>query len=225
MQPGPTDQFGNPVNSDTQQPQPQPQHAAPAPVNHDSQQPQYAAPAQAPAHAGTYGSSGAVVIQQGGGGGAGKIILIIVLVLGAIILIPILFIVLSGVLYVWSNSLAEDQSGGDLDFHTWSGEDAMGEGNLVEIGMTSGDAINWAVIDISISIDGGTTMVCPYDDAAASCSYTTYQGAGNDQAWETSEGIIISGTCDDAAGCYVDATITEAGRVIGTVTAYADSTE
>jgi hypothetical protein len=96
--------------------------------------------------------------------------------------------------------------------------------------MSSGDGLNWAVIKITISIDGGTPQACAQDDATQTCSYESYQGAGNSQQWETSEGITISGTCDDVAGCNVDVTITKMGvgseddKVIGQITAYADST-
>ena len=148
----------------------------------------------------------------------------------ATILMVAITVVLAGVLYVWASSLAGDSTGGGLDTYTWDDRDAQGDGNLVEISMTSGDGLNWAVTKITISVDGGTPQACAEDDASASCSYTSFQGAGNSQQWETSEGITISGTCDDVAGCNVDVTITKMGvgseddKVVGQITAYADTT-
>jgi hypothetical protein len=121
-------------------------------------------------------------------------------------------------------------TGDDSSGWVWGDKDAQGAGNLVEVSMTSGQGLNWAVVKITISLDGGTPQACAQDDSTASCSYTAYQGAGNSQQWEVSEGITIAGTCDDAAGCNIDVTITQMGvgseddRVIGQVTAYADST-
>jgi flagellin-like protein len=147
----------------------------------------------------------------------------------ATILMVAITVVLAGVLYVWASSLAGDSTGGGLDTYTWDDKDAQGAGNLVEVSMTSGDGLNWAVVKITISLDGGTPQACAQDDSTASCSYTAYQGAGNSQQWETSEGITISGDCGDSTGCNVDVTITKMGvgseddKVIGQVTAYADN--
>jgi flagellin-like protein len=148
----------------------------------------------------------------------------------ATILMVAITVVLAGVLYVWASSLAGDSTGGGLDTYTWDDRDAQGSGNLVEVSMSSGDGLNWAVVKITISVDGGTPQACAQEDTTASCSYTPYQGAGNSQQWETSEGITIEGSCPTGAtaGCDVDVTITKMGvgseddKVIGQIAGYAD---
>ena len=149
----------------------------------------------------------------------------------ATILMVAITVVLAGVLYVWASSLAGDSTGGGLEVYMWDDRDAYGDDALVEIAMSSGDGLNWAVIKITISIDGGTPQACSEGtNSGSSCEYEPYQGAGNDQQWEPSEGITIWGECNDNWGCNVDVTITKMGvgseddKVVGQVTAYADMT-
>ena len=162
----------------------------------------------------------------------------------ATILMVAITVVLAGVLYVWASSLAGDSTGGSLDTYTWdkadasNGDDSMSDAGgdaLVEISMTSGGALNWAVVKVTIKVDGGTPQACAEDDSTAACSYTAYQGGDNSKAWETSEGITISegadnDLCDGSdGGCNVEVTIVKIGvgneddKVIGTVNAYADA--
>ena len=168
-----------------------------------------------------------IVMPPSGGGMSGGAIALIVI---GIVLLLALVLLLPGILYVWASSLAGDSTGGGLDMFTFDDSDAYGDDDLVYIQMTSGDSLNWAVVKITISLDGGTPQACAQDDSTASCSYTAYQGAGNSQQWEVSEGITISGDCYDNYGCYVDVTITKMGvgseddKVIANVQAYADMT-
>jgi hypothetical protein len=148
-----------------------------------------------------------------------------------IVLLLALVLLLPGILYVWASSLAEDSTGGELEIYMWDDRDAYGDDALVEIAMSSGDGLNWAVIKITISIDGGTPQACSEGtNSGSSCEYEPYQGTGNDQRWEVAEGIIISGDCYDNWGCNVDVTITKMGvgseddKVVGQVAAYADMT-
>ncbi len=154
----------------------------------------------------------------------------------ATILMVAITVVLAGVLYVWASSLAGDSAGGSLDTYTWNDKDAAGtmgdstDDALIEVSMASGSALNWAVVKISISVDGGTPQACGDE---GSCSFTTFE-SGNDKAWEAGEGITImengQDLCSgDDGGCEVVVTITkkgigsEADKGIGTITGYADS--
>ncbi len=156
----------------------------------------------------------------------------------ATILMVAITVVLAGVLYVWASSLAGDSAGGSLDTYTWNNNDAsgnMGDSTndaLIEVTMASGSALDWSRVAISISVDGGTPQACS-DDAAASCTYTTFE-SGNDQAWEAGEGITImengQDLCDgEDGGCAIKVTITkkgignEADKGIGVVSGYADA--
>ena len=105
---------------------------------------------------------------------------------------------------------------------------------LVHVAMTQGDDLSWAVLKVSIVIDGGASMTCDEAgsaDADSTCTYTT----DDDNYWSTSEEITISegsatNSCSGAnGGCDVDVTLTKIGvgneddKVIRTVTAYADA--
>jgi len=135
-----------------------------------------------------------------------------------------------------NTSLSNIVSCQSLDLFTWNGKDAAGtmgdstDDALIEVSMASGSALDWSRVKISISVDGGTPQVCSDE---GSCSFTTFE-SGNDQAWEAGEGITImengQDLCSgDDGGCEVVVTITkkgigsEADKIIGTVTGYADS--
>jgi flagellin-like protein len=154
----------------------------------------------------------------------------------ATILMVAITVVLAGVLYVWASSLAGESTGGGLDTYTFSDRDATGTmddqgGNaLVHIQMTQGDGLNWAVLKVSIVVDGGPSNLCVEGDATADCTYDK----DDDKSWDTSEEITISegatDLCDGSAGfCEVVVTLTKIGvgeeddKVIATVTATADA--
>jgi len=101
---------------------------------------------------------------------------------------------------------------------------------LVHVQMTSGDGLSWAVLKVSIVVDGGASYTCEEGDATAPCTYSK----DDDKSWDTSEEITISeGATDmcgaDDSGCEVVVTLTKLGvgeeddKVIATVTAFADA--
>jgi hypothetical protein len=133
--------------------------------------------------------------------------------------------------------------GGSLDTYAFSDNDAQNNpamsddsgDALVEITMMQGSDLNWAMLKVTISVDGGTPIACGEDgNTEADCTWAPFEGLGNDQAWEAGEGITISegdvDLCDGSdGGCQVDVTLTKQGvgsdadMVIGSVNAYADS--
>ena len=158
----------------------------------------------------------------------------------ATILMVAITVVLAGVLYVWASSLADDSTGGGLDTYQFSDRDAAGTMSdagseaLVHVSMTQGDDLSWAVLKVSIVIDGGASMNCDETSVAddtSQCTYTT----DDDNSWSTSEEITISEGSDtnscsgENGGCDVDVTLTKVGvgneddKVIRTITAYADA--
>ena len=206
MQPGPTDQFGNPVN-------------------YGNQQPQYAAPAQAPAHAGTHDPSGAVIIQQGGGGGAGLVVIIIAIVVVVVVAVTV---VLAGVLYVWANSLESDPDQPDAGTrNNFKAEDASGaisadtDDTLIKIRwIDANDALNWAFVTLKLEV-GDNAYDCSVQ-SGQECSIT--QDGSDDGVWETNEFIQLheSGTeiCGAAGvSCTVNIYVLYDGStVVGTQT-------
>ena len=161
----------------------------------------------------------------------------------ATILMVAITVVLAGVLYVWASSLAGDSAGGSLDAYTFAKDDAAGTMSdaggepLVEISMTQGTDLNWAMLKVSIKVDGGTPISCGDADSDAACTWAAFEDAsGNDQAWEASEGITISEGSEDLCdgeggegGCDIQVTITKAGtgndadKVLGTINAFASA--
>ena len=126
-----------------------------------------------------------------------------------------------------------------LDMYQFSDRDAVGQmsnasdDDLVHIQMTQGNDLSWAVLKISISIDGGASLTCSevsMSDETSDCTYTTDE----DSSWSTSEEITISegsyDLCDgENGGCEIDVTIWKIGidseddRVIMTLLTYADA--
>ncbi|MGB0815458.1 MAG: archaellin/type IV pilin N-terminal domain-containing protein, partial [Poseidonia sp.] len=79
----------------------------------------------------------------------------------ATILMVAITVVLAGVLYVWASSLAEGNADGDIAFYVFDAEDAGGDlsdgtdDNLVRVTMTQGQDINWASVNVKISVNNG----------------------------------------------------------------------
>jgi hypothetical protein len=116
--------------------------------------------------------------------------------------------------------------------------DALVEVTIIQC---SGCNLNWALLKVTISVEGGTPIVCSdglgSDDTAA-CTWTPFESSdGSYQYWEVAEGITISegndtDLCDGAdGGCQINITITKAGvgsdsdKVLASVNAYADASE
>jgi len=137
----------------------------------------------------------------------------------------------------------DDDGGPSLDVYSFSSDDAnndpaMSDGSgdaLVEITMNQGSYLNWAMLKVTISVDGGTPVSCgEADDAEADCTWAAF--GDNNQGWEASEGITISegdvNLCDGSdGGCSVEVTLTKKGTgsdadmVIAYINAFADSAQ
>jgi len=83
---------------------------------------------------------------------------------------------------------------------------------LVRIHMYGGGCkeLNWALLEISIVVDGGPSYLCYADDSTAECTYSTDE----DKYWNQPESIIISegdslDLCD--SNCKVEVTIIKLG--------------
>ena len=83
---------------------------------------------------------------------------------------------------------------------------------LVRVQISGGgcNELNWALLEISIVVDGGPSYLCYADDSTAECTYSTDE----DKYWNKREFIIISegdslDLCD--SNCKVEVTITKLG--------------
>ena len=138
-----------------------------------------------------------------------------------------------------SDSTEECDDSFGLDLYQFSDRDAAGSmseaggDGLVHVAMTQGDDL-WAVLKVSIVVDGGASMTCDEAGSADATSQCTF-AKDDDNYWSTSEEITISegsdtNLCDGSnGGCSVDVTLTKIGvgneddKVIRTITAYADA--
>ena len=132
----------------------------------------------------------------------------------------------------------EDSTGDTLDTYVWSAVDgasgdttnATGE-DLVRVQMDGGQELNWAVVEITITVNGATPQSCGTDETGTGCWYYDYQGSGDAEEWSTGEGIIISegsnDICDGDGACFVAVNIVKKGagsaddKTIGAVSASA----
>ncbi|MFL2962532.1 MAG: hypothetical protein ACJZ2K_06110 [Candidatus Poseidoniaceae archaeon] len=121
---------------------------------------------------------------------------------------------------VWSFSHRD--AAGDMSDN---GEDA-----LVHIQMTSGDALSWQRVKVSIVVDGGASKLCVEGgDATSDCTWDK----DGDSIWGVAEEITISeggdDLCSGEAPCNVVVTLTkigvgeEADMVIASITATAEN--
>ncbi len=103
-------------------------------------------------------------------------------------------VVLAGVLYVWANSLAGDQTNSAGTLNSYFAEDASAEttsdtnDGLIRLGwITAEDDLSWPFVQIKITVDGIT-----YDcvtDTSTECTITEQDA---DNAWREDEIITLS---------------------------------
>ena len=105
--------------------------------------------------------------------------------------------------YIWATSLAgpEDDGGGDLQFYTFSVNDAAGTPTsasgeaLVYVSMDQGDDLNWASVIVQMSVDGGAYLECTNPDQATGtgCAVSDH----GDERWAFGEQVTINEGSDD----------------------------
>jgi flagellin-like protein len=106
----------------------------------------------------------------------------------ATILMVAITVVLAGVLYVWAANLAESNTNGDLSLYSFNGADAPADAGVL-VTMSQGANVNFAGLDIKVSINGGQ---------GANCAEGCYTEAGTaDQTWSTGEDLAIAADCGD----------------------------
>ena len=114
----------------------------------------------------------------------------------ATILMVAITVVLSGVLYVWAANLAESNTDGAFEMYTFSANSAPGEltsdtnDNLIIVTMDQGEDIDWAKVDVKISIAGAASVSCAVPgESTGSCIVLESEPTGN--IWEIGESITI----------------------------------
>ena len=133
----------------------------------------------------------------------------------AIVLVIAIAVVGSGVLYVWASSLAEENTDGQLTLYYFDASDASGDvtsgtnDDLIVITMEQGSDLNWAALEIQISIDGAVPITCDNPGQSGSECGSIEFGNTGDNAWSVGDGVTIveSGSNLCSGGCDIDFTI------------------
>jgi len=122
--------------------------------------------------------------------------------------------------YIWATSLAgpEDNGGGDLQFYTFSVNDAAGTPTsasgeaLVYVSMDQGDDLNWASVIVQMSVDGGAYLECTNPDQATDTGCAVSDN--DDGKWAFAEEVTISEGSDDLCSgpCDVKVKILDRGN-------------
>ena len=131
----------------------------------------------------------------------------------------------------------EIQTCDDYEFSARDATGSMGEttdDKLVHVQLTSGEPINWALLKVSIIVDGGSTLICGATDGSAAaegdCAFMT----DDSTTWDVAEEITImengQDLCDGTdGGCAVQVILTQIGvgnesdEIIGVISSFADS--
>ena len=148
-----------------------------------------------------------------------------------IVLLVAILVVGSGVLYVWSSSLAEGNTDGDLMLYDFDASDAsedtsnLGDDELIIISMEMGSDLNWASVQIQISIDDAAPITCDNPgQTGGDCGSIEY-GNTADNTWSVGDGVTIveSGSNLCSGGCGIEYTIIDAreGMIIASGNSYA----
>ena len=113
--------------------------------------------------------------------------------------------------YVWAFSLAEVNTDGDLSLYgfdvsnTGSSPSSDSNENLVYVQMSQGDDLNWAQVNLQLSVNEGAYMQCttPQETIGNNCHLTD----NGDDRWNFGESITLSegsdDLCDGSSVCEV----------------------
>ena len=84
----------------------------------------------------------------------------------ATILMVAITVVLAGTLYAWASSLAESNTGDNIELYSFSSRDAAGspstatDDNLAVVTMDQGESTSWASLAVSVSVDSTASVKC-----------------------------------------------------------------
>ena len=152
----------------------------------------------------------------------------------ATILMVAITVVLSGVLYVWAANLAENNTDGDFELYSVSARNAPGElststdNNIAVLSMDQGKDIDWAKVDIKLSIDGGAPYNCATPGSTSgACIIVESNTEGT--FWSVGEEVTIVENGVDLCNtdvCSIEVTVVDnrAGKTLDKSSATVEST-
>ena len=117
--------------------------------------------------------------------------------------------------WLWASSLAEGNTDADFSFYDFDVIDAgtslssASNESLVYVQMNTGDDLNWAQVNVQLSVNGDAYMQCtnPQDAIGNSCHLTD----DGDDRWTFGEAITLSegsdDLCDGSSVCEIQVKI------------------
>lgn len=115
------------------------------------------------------------------------------------------------IFYIWATSLAEGNTDGGLTLYDFdvsnsgSSPSSASNENLVYVQMSQGDDLNWAQVNLQLSVNAGAYMQCttPQETIGNNCHLTD----DGDNVWALGESITVSegsdDLCDGSSSCDV----------------------
>ncbi|NCF97726.1 MAG: hypothetical protein GWP21_07430 [Euryarchaeota archaeon] len=106
--------------------------------------------------------------------------------------------------------LAPSDDGGELSTYSFEGSDSAqdnsvnGGDELLLVVLDYGDAISWASVEVTISVNDEAPMICEPNDSSASCTYDH----DADQEWNVGDEIMISEGQNDLCSEECDIAVT-----------------
>ena len=153
----------------------------------------------------------------------------------ATILMVAITVVLAGTLYAWASSLAESNTGDNIELYSFSSRDAAGspstatDDNLAVVTMNQGESVSWASLAISVSVDSTAPVKCANPGQTNGNCIVVETDTDDSGLWSVGESITViengidmcnTATCDlkititnqrDGKSLGVTSTITEQG--------------
>ena len=153
----------------------------------------------------------------------------------ATILMVAITVVLAGTLYAWASSLAESNTGDNLELYSFSSRDAAGspstatDDNLAVVTMDQGESTSWASLAVSVSVDSTASVKCANPGQTNGNCIVVETDTDDSGLWSAGESITLvengidmcnKATCDlkititnqrDGKSLGVTNTITEQG--------------
>tara|TARA_Y100000768_G_scaffold320812_1_gene256683 strand:- start:158 stop:3280 length:3123 start_codon:yes stop_codon:yes gene_type:complete len=135
----------------------------------------------------------------------------------ATILMVAITVVLAGTLYAWASSLAESNTGDNLELYSFSSRDASGtpsaaiDDNLAVVTMDQGESTSWASLAVSVSVDETASVKCANPGQTSGNCLVVETDTDDGGLWSVGESVtIVENGVDmcNTATCNLKITIT-----------------
>ena len=115
----------------------------------------------------------------------------------ATILMVAITVVLAGTLYAWASSLAESNTGDNIELYSFSSRDAAGspstatDDNLAVVTMDQGESTSWASLAVSVSVDSTASVKCANPGQTNGNCIVVETDTDDSGLWSVGESITV----------------------------------